>query len=86
MAITAAEASRDLVRLIERVNLDRTDIEIVAERGSAVLMSKDEYDSLMETNYLLRSPQNAQRLLASLASARKGDTAERKYLNSGQFK
>ncbi|MCC3291265.1 type II toxin-antitoxin system Phd/YefM family antitoxin [Arthrobacter sp. zg-Y1110] len=80
MAITAAEARRDLTRLIEQVNLDRTDIEIVAERGSAVLMSKDAYDSLMETNYLLRSPQNAQRLLASLVSARKGDIAERKHL------
>ena len=74
MAVTAAEARRDLTRLIEQVNLDRVDIEIVAERGSAVLMSKDEYDSLMETNYLLRSPQNAQRLLASLASARQGAT------------
>ena len=72
MAVTAAEAQRDLVRLIERVNLDRAEIEIVAEHGSAVLMSKDEYDSLVETNYLLSSPQNAQRLLASLESARKG--------------
>lgn len=74
MAITAAEARRDLTRLIEQVNRDRTDIEIVAERGSAVLMSKDAYASLMETNYLLRSPRNAQRLLESLASARKGTT------------
>lgn len=71
MAITAAEAARDLTRLIERVNRGRTGIEIVAEHGSAVLMSKDEYDSWVETNYLLRAPQNAQRLLASLASARK---------------
>lgn len=76
MAITAAEAARDLTRLIERVNRDRTGIEIVAEHGSAVLMSKDEYDSWVETNYLLRAPQNAQRLLASLASARKNHTAD----------
>ncbi|WP_312847315.1 type II toxin-antitoxin system prevent-host-death family antitoxin [Arthrobacter sp. zg-Y1171] len=74
VAVTAAEAKRDLTRLIEQVNSDRIDIEIVAERGSAVLMSKDAYDSLMETNYLLSSPQNAQRLLASLASARSGTT------------
>ncbi|MCC3271714.1 type II toxin-antitoxin system prevent-host-death family antitoxin [Arthrobacter zhangbolii] len=76
MAITATEARRDLARLIERVNDDRIEIEIVSKRGSAVLMSKDEYDSWMETNYLLSSPQNAQRLLASLTSARKDDTAE----------
>lgn len=79
MAITATEARRDLARLIERVNDDRVEIEIVSKRGSAVLMSKDEYDSLMETNYLLSSPQNAQRLLASLASARKGDTSEHEH-------
>lgn len=41
MAITAAEAKRDLTRFIEQANSDRIDIEIVAERGSAVLMSKD---------------------------------------------
>lgn len=71
MAITAKEARRDLARLIERVNLDRTEIEIVSERGSAVLMSKDAYDSLVETNYLLSSPANAHRLLSSLGSARR---------------
>lgn len=71
MAITAKEARRDLVRLIERVNLDRNEIEIVSKRGSAVLMSKDEFDSLVETNYLMSSPANAHRLLSSLGSARR---------------
>ncbi|WP_307387639.1 type II toxin-antitoxin system Phd/YefM family antitoxin [Microbacterium testaceum] len=56
--------------LIERVNLDHTEVEITSKRGSAVLMSKDEYDSLVETSYLLRSPENARRLLSALASAR----------------
>lgn len=54
--ITISEAHRDLVRLIERVNLDRTEVEIKSKRGSAVLMSKDEYDALVETSYLLSSP------------------------------
>lgn len=71
MAIAAAEARRNLVRLIERVNLDRTEIEIVSKRGSAVLMSKDEYDALVETSYLLSSPENARRLASSLSSARR---------------
>ncbi|WP_317451742.1 type II toxin-antitoxin system prevent-host-death family antitoxin [Microbacterium sp. NIBRBAC000506063] len=56
MAITTSEARRDLFGLIERVNLDHTEVEITSRRGSAVLMSKDEYDSLVETSYLLRSP------------------------------
>ncbi len=76
MAITTSEARRDLFGLIERVNLDHSEIEITSKRGSAVLMSKDEYDSLVETSYLLRSPENARRLLNSLHSAREGDVSE----------
>ncbi|TDK25837.1 type II toxin-antitoxin system prevent-host-death family antitoxin [Arthrobacter crusticola] len=71
MAISTSEARRDLVRLIERVNLNRTEVEIVSKRGSAVLMSKDEYDALVETSYLLSSPSNASRLMSALASARR---------------
>lgn len=70
MAITTSEARRDLSGLIERVNLDHTAVEIISKRGSAVLMSKDEYDSLIETGYLLRSPKNAVRLINSLEEAR----------------
>jgi antitoxin YefM len=76
MAITTSEARRDLFGLIERVNLDHTEVEITSKRGSAVLMSKDEYDALVETTHLLRSPKNAQRLLSSLAAARDGQVSE----------
>lgn len=64
MAIPTSEALRELDRLIERVNLDRTEVEIVSKRGSAVLMSKDEFDALVETSYLLSSPANARRLMS----------------------
>jgi antitoxin YefM len=76
MAITASEARRDLFGLIERVNLDQTEVEITSKRGSAVLMSKDEYDSLLETTYLLRSPKNARRLIDAIETARAGDVVE----------
>ncbi|PVE94736.1 MULTISPECIES: type II toxin-antitoxin system prevent-host-death family antitoxin [unclassified Microbacterium] len=76
MAITTSEARRDLFGLIERVNLDHSEVEITSRRGSAVLMSKAEYDSLIETTHLLRSPANANRLLSALAAARAGDVAE----------
>lgn len=76
MAITTSEARRDLFGLIERVNLDRTEVEITSKRGSAVLMSKDEYDALVETSYLLRSPANAVRLLSALNAAREGKVIE----------
>ena len=77
MAITASEARRNLRGLIERVNLDHTEVEITSKRGSAVLMSKDEFDSLVETSYLLRSPENARRLLSAMERARAGEITER---------
>jgi antitoxin YefM len=82
MAITTSEARRDLFGLIERVNLDHTEVEITSKRGSAVLMSKDEYDALVETSYLLRSPENARRLLSALESARSGSTEEHGLIDS----
>ena len=69
MATTTSEARRERVSLIERVNLDRTEVEAISKRGSAVLMSKDEFDALMETSYLLRSPRNAHRLMSARESA-----------------
>jgi len=74
MAVTAGDARRNLARLIERVDLDRSEIEIVSTRGSAVLMSKYEFDALVETSYLLSSPTNARRLMSALQSARGADT------------
>ena len=43
-------------------------------------MSKDECDSLVETSYLLRSPENARRLLNAMESARAGQVAERELI------
>jgi antitoxin YefM len=80
MAITASEARSDLFGLIERVNLDHTEVEITSKRGSAVLMSKAEYDSLIETTYLLRSPKNAKRLLNSIEQARVGNVEEHELI------
>lgn len=70
MAISASDARKNLVSLIEQVNADRTPIEITSRRGSAVLMSRDDYDALEETAHLMRSPVNARRLLESLNQAR----------------
>ncbi|GAA1126824.1 type II toxin-antitoxin system prevent-host-death family antitoxin [Arthrobacter flavus] len=70
MAITATEARGDLTVLIERVNADCVDVEIISSRGSAVLMSKDRYDSLKKASYLLSSPENARRLMAALESTK----------------
>lgn len=69
MAITASEARKHLLSLIEKVNDDRTPIEITSRRGDAVLLSRADFDALEETAHLLRVPANAQRLLESLQQA-----------------
>jgi antitoxin YefM len=73
LAISASEARKNLFPLIERVNDDRTPIEITSKHGSAVLMSRADFDALEETAYLLRAPANARRLLESLTQALHGE-------------
>ena len=72
MAITASEARKNLFPLIEKVNDDRTPIEITSRRGDAVLLSREDYEALEETAHLLRVPANARRLIARLQQARAG--------------
>lgn len=72
MAVTASEARKNLFPLIEKVNQDRTPVEITSRRGDAVLISRDDYDALEETAHLLRVPANARHLLESLQQAREG--------------
>ena len=73
MSITVSEARKNLFPLIERVNDDHEPVEITSKRGDAVLMSRADYDALTETDYLLRVPANAGRLLESLHQAKAGD-------------
>lgn len=73
MAITASEARKMLIPLIEQVNDDHTAVEITSKRGNAMLVSVEEFDALTETAYLFRSPANAQRLLDADAALRAGN-------------
>lgn len=73
MAITASEARKNLFPLIKQVNDDHAPVEIVSKHGSAVLVSKEDWDSMEETAYLLRSPANAEWLTASMAEYRRGE-------------
>lgn len=82
-AITASEARKRLFPLIEQVNEDHVSVEIVSKKGNAVLVSKDDYDAMVETAYLLASPANARRLLDSMEQARKGQYRERELLDEG---
>jgi antitoxin YefM len=72
MAITASEARKRLFPLIKQVNDDRAPVEIVSNGGRAYLVAAEDYESMAETDYLLRSPANAARLMAAAEDVRRG--------------
>jgi antitoxin YefM len=45
---------------------------IISNHGRAYLVAADDYESMEETDYLLRSPANAARLMAAAEEARRG--------------
>jgi len=72
---TYSQAREQLKTLMDRAVDDREVVLVRRRSGGAVAMiAADELQSLMETAHLLRSPKNAERLLAALARARAGET------------
>ncbi len=76
MVITASEARAQLFPLIEQVNNDSTPIFITSKKGNAVLVSESEWESILETVYLLRTPTNRERLARSQAEVLAGNLYE----------
>ena len=68
---TYSQARGQLKSLMDRTVHDR-EVVVVRRRtgGDVAMIAADELESLIETAHLLRSPKNADRLLAALARAR----------------
>jgi len=76
MSYTAARAN--LARTMEKVCDDHAPVIITRKSESpVVMMSLDDYESMQETTYLLRSPANARVLLESIAELESGNGIER---------
>ena len=80
-AITATDARKGLFGIIQEVNDDHTAVEVVSRHGNVVIMSKDDYDAMTETAYLLRNPANAERLLEAIERARRGEFEQHDLLD-----
>ena len=66
-AITYSEARQNLAATMEQVCDHHEPVIITRQKApSVVMMSLEDYSSIMETAYLLRSPANAKRLRESL--------------------
>lgn len=80
-AITYTEARENLATTIKKVCRNHDPVIITRKReDSVVMMSLDDYESLQETSYLLRSPKNAQRLMESIKELKGGKGKERKLI------
>ncbi|MFS0740975.1 type II toxin-antitoxin system prevent-host-death family antitoxin [Brevundimonas sp. 3P9-tot-E] len=68
-AISVSELRKNLAATIDRVTADHDYTIITREGGkpAAVLMSLEDFASWQETEYLLRSPANAERLRKAVA-------------------
>jgi antitoxin YefM len=77
-AITYTEARETLAETIRRVCQDHDPIIITRKReDSVVMIALDDYESLTETAYLLRSPRNIRRLLDSIKELEEGKGIEK---------
>ena len=70
---TYTEVREKLSDIIEKVCEDHDPLIITKRRDKAVVMiSLEDYESMEETAYLLKSPRNVQRLLESIKELEEG--------------
>ena len=66
--------------MLDTVTNDREEVIITrAGHDPVVVVSLDDYESLKETAYLLKSPANARRLLASIEQLENGGGTQRDF-------
>jgi antitoxin YefM len=76
--MTYSESRANYAETLNAVVDDREEVVITrAGHDPVVIVSLDDYESLKETAYLLRSPQNARRLLASIDRLEAGEGTAR---------
>lgn len=76
--ISYSEARQNLSATMVKTVEDRAPILITRQNGTpCVLMSLENYESLEETAYLLRSPANAKHLITALEELRSGKGVHR---------
>ena len=80
-SITYSHARENLAHTISKVCLSHDPV-IITKKGkdSVVMMSLEDYESMRETTYLLRSPKNAHRLLESIQQLDEGQGTEHELM------
>lgn len=77
-SISYTSARSNLAKTMEQVCQDHAPVAITRKgEGAVVMISMEDYQSLEETAYLLRSPKNTQRLIAAVAELEAGNGSEK---------
>lgn len=80
--MTYSESRARYAEVLDTVNDDREEVVITrAGHEPVVIVALAEYESLRETAYLLRSPANARRLLASIDRLENGGGTPRELVD-----
>jgi prevent-host-death family protein len=67
-SITATEARKSLYRLVDEVQDSHEPVQITGKRGSAVLVSEDDWRSVQETLHLVSIPGMRDSILEGMAA------------------
>lgn len=75
--VSYTEFRQNLAAHMDAVCDSRAPLTVTRQGGrSVVVLAEDEYEAMLETLHLMRSPANAERLLRSIASLDAGRTSE----------
>ncbi|MGB8895052.1 MAG: type II toxin-antitoxin system prevent-host-death family antitoxin [Pseudolabrys sp.] len=75
--VSYTELRSNLAGFMDKVCDSRAPLLVTRQNArSVVMISEDEYEALMETVHLLRSPANTTRLLQSIQEANKSELTE----------
>jgi antitoxin YefM len=79
--VSYSDLRNNLASYMDGVCNDRAPLLVTRQNArSVILMSEEDYEGLMETVHLLKSPANATRLLRSIKEADEGKLTERKLI------
>ena len=81
MIATYSDFRQKLKTYLDKVFDSNTPLHVTRTKGeNIVVLSESDYESIMETFYLLKSPKNAKRLLKAVDQYKKGRGRERKLI------